>query len=183
MHDKLVEGQASSFIIKKEAWENLFVLFESADHADKAMALMLSDAKVRDETSWDWNTQGYGQTIFQLVQCASAVGADHVCEWVLEHREALRLTVNKDTLPNMMRKVAAAGGGVTQLERLYALEQSVMGRNTHGGVYELSRAYKRAGSVSQLSALLAAALAAGVELKPDFVEDTKAWLSKRGVQV
>ena len=32
------------------------------------MALMLRDVGVREENNWDWQTQGYGQTVFQLVQ-------------------------------------------------------------------------------------------------------------------
>ena len=52
----------------KEAWAKLFSLIASGEHATLAMALMLRDVGVRDENNWDWQTQGYGQTVFQLVQ-------------------------------------------------------------------------------------------------------------------
>ena len=52
----------------KEAWAKLFSLIASEEPAALAMALMLRDVGVRDENNWDWQTQGYGQTVFQLVQ-------------------------------------------------------------------------------------------------------------------
>ena len=67
-------------------------------------------------------------------QVAGQVGAYHLCEALVEAAPQLRLTLGKDFVPNMMRKMSAAGAGPQQMEELYALERKVMGANTHAGV-------------------------------------------------
>jgi hypothetical protein len=48
-------------------------MIRSPEDAHAAMELMLSDSAVRDSVDWDWQTQGYGQTVFQLVQASSRI--------------------------------------------------------------------------------------------------------------
>lgn len=48
------------------------------------------------------------------------------------------------------------------------------------GFYELLRVYKRVGSVAKVQALLQEAAAKQVPVKEDVLEDTQAWLEKRG---
>ena len=55
-------------VADKDAWSKLFGLIGSPEDAHKSMELILTDSVVRDSIEWDWQTQGYGQTIFQLVQ-------------------------------------------------------------------------------------------------------------------
>lgn len=70
-------------------------------------------------------------------QAAGAVRAYDVCEWALENASTLRLTVGQGTIPDFMRKLAAVQADVEQMERLYRLEESVRGKNTHAGVWGL----------------------------------------------
>lgn len=62
----------------KEAWSKLFYLIETPEDACATMELMLSDAAVRDSNDWDWNTQGYGQTVFQLIQVCVDPNTIHI---------------------------------------------------------------------------------------------------------
>lgn len=51
----------------KESWESLLQLIRNEGHVDEVFALLIQDAVVRDEKGWDWQTQGYGQLITQMV--------------------------------------------------------------------------------------------------------------------
>lgn len=52
----------------KEGWEKLLSRLQTPSHADRAMELLLADARLREQSGWDWATHGYGQTAFLLVQ-------------------------------------------------------------------------------------------------------------------
>ncbi len=52
----------------KEGWEKLLSRLQTPSHADRAMELLLADARLREQSAWDWATHGYGQTAFLLVQ-------------------------------------------------------------------------------------------------------------------
>ncbi len=136
-----------------------------------------------------------------LLQAAASVKAYGVVDWALSNAGKLRLAIGTDTIPNMMRKLAAAGADETELERLYGLEKSIRGTNTSlgmsvtctlvsiaplllpssagSGFNELSKAYKKAGDVQALKDLLAAAERDGINLKPGLLEDLHAWILKR----
>ena len=57
------------------------------------------------------------------------------CDWVIGKAAILRVTIGNDTVPNMMRKLAAVGAEVKEIERLYALEREVRGKNSHAGMH------------------------------------------------
>ncbi len=113
------------------------------------------------------------------LQASAAVGATHVGDWALENSKQLRMTVGADTVPNLMRKYARAGAKDDEIERLYRLEASVRGANSHSGFYELSKVFKRSGSVARLQQLLTQAAETGVEVKEAVREDVEQWLAKR----
>ena len=62
------------------------------------------------------------------------MGAYHICAALVTSAPELRLTVGKDFIPNMMRKLSAAGAGPEPLEELYELEKRVQGANSHAGM-------------------------------------------------
>lgn len=178
LHAKLSEGLDQNFVIKGEAWQKLFSEISSIQDADMAMGLMLRDAHLRDAIKFDWVTHGYGQSTFQLVKAAAAVRAYHVTDWVLEHRSTLRFTISNDTFPHLLRKLASAQADTNEMERVYDMEKTVRGRNSHAGFYELSRVYKRNKDISKLQALLSTATSEAVQVKPEIVEDINLWLRK-----
>lgn len=66
------------------------------------------------------------------VQAAGAAGEYDLAETVLEQATTLRLNINKDFIPNMMRKIGAVGAGRRQLEKLYEIERQTRGEATGG---------------------------------------------------
>ncbi|EFJ48462.1 hypothetical protein VOLCADRAFT_104641 [Volvox carteri f. nagariensis] len=177
-------------VIRRETWEKLLGRVRTAAQAGGALELLLRDAKVRDSSGWDWATHGYGQTAFQLVQVAAEAGAPEVAERLLEHREDLHLTLNKELVPSLIRKVAGAttetesakGNGrgdvdvdacVEVVQRLYEQEAA----------YELSRVLRRAGDVQGVKSLHAQMRQEGLAVRDRLLEDIERWLAKRGVRV
>eukprot|EP00955_Chlamydomonas_euryale_P059847 357516-Chlamydomonas_euryale.AAC.7 len=68
------------------------------------MALMVTDAGVRDAADWDWSTSGYGQTVFELVQvwasCRYGQAAFELVQ-VWEHPgNLLRSSAQRNTSPS-----------------------------------------------------------------------------------
>ena len=61
------------------------------------------------------------------------MGACDACDWVLANAETLRITVGRDTVPHMMRKLAAVGADTQELERLYRLEKDLRGSYSGSG--------------------------------------------------
>ncbi|GFR44113.1 hypothetical protein Agub_g5275 [Astrephomene gubernaculifera] len=189
----------------RETWERLLGHLSSARQAAAALELMQADARVRQAAGWDWGTHGYGQTAYQLVQAAAASGAPELAEQLLDRREELHLTLNKDLIPTLMRKVAAAmaagdgassrsgsgAGGlydnmdehVVVVQRLYEQEAALRGANSPEAAYELSRVLRRAGDVGAVRSLHAQMLREGLAARDGLLEDVERWLLKRGVRV
>ncbi|GLC34409.1 hypothetical protein PLESTB_000731600 [Pleodorina starrii] len=185
-------------VVRRETWEKLLGHVRSPAQADSALELLVEDSGVREAAGWDWATHGYGQTAFQLVQVAAAVGAPEVAERLLERREALHLNLNKDLLPTLIRKVAAAtadagddgGSGdadvdacVEVVQRLYEQEVALRGANSPEAAYELSRVLRRAGDVRSVRSLHAQMQAEDLAVRDRLLEDLERWLAKRGVRV
>ncbi|GIL66932.1 hypothetical protein Vafri_20446 [Volvox africanus] len=161
---------------------------------------MLRDAEIRDAAGWDWATHGYGQTAFQLVQVAAVVGAPELAGQLLERREDLHLTLNKDFVPSLMRKVAAAtamsgssnvidlndsdiDACVEVIQQLYEQEAALRGTNSPEAAYELSRVLRRAGDVQSVRALHSQIRQEAISVRDGLLEDMEKWLAKRGVRV
>ena len=75
----------------------------------------------------------YGLSLPRTTQACAIVGAYHACDWVLDNAEELRVSVGKNTIPSMMRKVAGSGADLPKVERLYRLEKSRRGSSTNAG--------------------------------------------------
>ncbi|KXZ53627.1 hypothetical protein GPECTOR_6g544 [Gonium pectorale] len=194
MHERLVEQAKQGVTVRKESWEKLFGHMRGTRQAQLALELMLADAAAREAAGWDWATHGYGQTAFQLVQAAAECGAPEVAEQLLERREELHLTLNKDLVPTLMRKVAAAmtpAGGrdadmdeqVEVVQRLYDKEAALRDTNSPEAAYELSRVLRRAENVGGVRALHSQIVKEGLPVRDGLVEDMVRWLAKRGVRV
>lgn len=178
--------------MRKEGWEKLLSRLQTPSHADRAMELLLADARLREQSGWDWATHGYGQTAFLLVQAAAAAGAPDLAEDILERREALHLSLNKDLVPSLMRKVY--GGAVEGLEEdlevaadvvqeLYEQEAELMGGNSPEAAYELSRMLRKAEDVDAVEDLYEQIVQESLAVRERLLDDMERWLAKRGVRV
>ena len=52
---------------------------------------------------------------------------------MIKNSSMLKVTVGNDTIPNMLRKVAAGGADIIELQRLYSLEKTTRGSNSNAG--------------------------------------------------
>ncbi|GLI67251.1 hypothetical protein VaNZ11_011433, partial [Volvox africanus] len=201
LHSWIQIQHADGVVVRRETWEKLLDHIRTSGHAREALDLMLRDAEVRDATGWEWATHGYGQTAFQLVQVASiqmaaVVGAPELAGQVLERREDLHLTLNKDFVPSLMRKVAAAtatsesadGIGLDNgnidarievIQQLYEQEAALRGANSPEAAYELSRVLRRAGDVRGVSSLHLQIREEALAVRDGLLEDMERWLAKR----
>ncbi|KAG2496294.1 hypothetical protein HYH03_005527 [Edaphochlamys debaryana] len=196
IHNRLQKQLAEGLLPRRDELDRLLSRMSNPWQAEQALQLLRSDATARDAVGWDWSTLGYGQLAFALVQDASAVGAPEVAEALLESREALHITLNKDLVPSLMRKVAAgaaleaedSGGEISDdhvavVQRLYVKEVELRGSNSPEAATELSKVLRRAEDVDGVSALHAQLVGEGLGVRPRLLEDLERWLAKRGVSV
>lgn len=79
-----------------------------------------------------------------------------------------------------LRLMVSNGAPIPELERVFEREKDLRGTVSKESVYELGRAYRKAGLTDKLAGLLQTADSNGIELKPSWRDEVEEWLGKKG---